>query len=128
MTYPLVRDLADEHIPVSVTCRVLGSSKQAFYAWMKQPYSDRDWNDAHLLNRIIDIHHDDPAFGYRFIADELARHGIVVSENRVAHCADPNGFGRCWRTRTDTTVSLDYPSMMTSYNAASRRPVPTSCG
>jgi hypothetical protein len=49
---------------VAVTCRVLGFSKQAF---------DRDWPDAHLINAAIDIHPDDPEFGYRFIADELPR-------------------------------------------------------
>jgi hypothetical protein len=30
MMYPLVLDLAAEQIPVAVTCRVLGFSKQAF--------------------------------------------------------------------------------------------------
>ena len=30
-------------------------------------FSDRDWNDAVLTNAASDIHHDDPAFGYRFI-------------------------------------------------------------
>ncbi len=33
MMYPLVLDLADDAIPVAVTCRVLGFSKQAFYQW-----------------------------------------------------------------------------------------------
>ena len=33
MTYPLVRDLAADGIPVTVACRVLGFSRQAFYAW-----------------------------------------------------------------------------------------------
>ena len=33
MTYPLVRDLAVEGIPVTVTCGVLGFSTQAFYKW-----------------------------------------------------------------------------------------------
>lgn len=32
MMYPLVRDLAAADVPVSVTCRVLGFSKQAFGA------------------------------------------------------------------------------------------------
>ncbi len=31
----------------------------------------------------LDIHADDPGYGYRFIADELAQAGIVASENRV---------------------------------------------
>ncbi len=36
----------------------------------------------------MDIHADDPAFGYRFIADELPGRGIIAGENRVARlCA-----------------------------------------
>jgi putative transposase len=84
MIYPLVRELAAEKIPVAVTCRVLGFSKQAYYAWCKQPVSQRDWDDAHLINAAYDIHRDDPAFGYRFIADELRERGLQVGENRVA--------------------------------------------
>jgi hypothetical protein len=67
MKYPLVLDLAADKIPVAVTCRVLGFSKQAFYAWRKNPVSQRDWDEAHLINAALDIHRDDPAFGYRFI-------------------------------------------------------------
>jgi putative transposase len=67
-----------------VTCRVLGFTKQAYYAWRKQPVSQRDWDDAHLINAAYDIHADDPAFGYRFIADELREQGIATGENRVA--------------------------------------------
>ena len=84
MMYPLVRELAADKIPVAVTCRVLGFSKQAFYQWQTNPVSQRDWDDAHLINAAIDIHHDDPAFGYRFIADELREQGITAGENRVA--------------------------------------------
>jgi len=83
MKYPLVQDLAVEGIPVTVTCRVLGFTPQAFYKWQAQPVSDRDWNDALLINQALDIHHDDPAFGYRFIADQLPARGIAASENRV---------------------------------------------
>lgn len=84
MMYPLVLDLAADGTPVAVTCRVLGFSKQAFYRWRANPCSDRDWDDAHLVNAALDIHNDDPAFGYRFIADELPAHGITAGENRVA--------------------------------------------
>ena len=88
MMYPLVLDLAAHpqparRVPVAVTCRVLGFSKQAFYAWRANPVTDRDWDDAHLLNAAIDIHHDDPEFGYRFIADELANRGVLAGRNRV---------------------------------------------
>ncbi len=33
MIYPLDTDLADEGIPVALTCRMLGFSKQAYYQW-----------------------------------------------------------------------------------------------
>ena len=86
--YPLVEDLAADGIPVAVTCRVLGFSKQAFYAWRRSRVSQRDWDDAHLINAALDIHHDDPGFGYRFIADELPERGITAGVNRVARlCA-----------------------------------------
>jgi len=81
--YPLVQELAADGIPVTVTCRVLGFSKQAFYKWQANPVTDRDWNDAHLINVAIDIHHEDPAFGYRFIADQLHQRGIWACESRV---------------------------------------------
>jgi putative transposase len=83
MKYPLVLDLQREGVPVALTCRVLGFSKQAFYEWKANPITDREWSDAHLINAALDIHADDPAFGYRFIADELNDQGISAGENRV---------------------------------------------
>jgi transposase InsO family protein len=62
---------------------VLGISRQAYYQWCAAPVSQRDWDDAHLINAALEIHADDPADGYRFIADELARRGYAASENRV---------------------------------------------
>ena len=72
MSYPLVLNLAAGKIPVVVTCRVLGFSKQRFYAWEKDPVSQRDWDDAHLIDAATGIHRADPAFGYLFIADKLS--------------------------------------------------------
>jgi len=66
-----------------VTCRVLKFAKQPYYRWLQGPVTQRDWDDAQLINAAIDIHIDDPAFGYRFIADELAEDGFTVSERRV---------------------------------------------
>lgn len=97
MMFPLVRDLAAEGVPVVVTCEVLGFSRQAFYKWAADPVCDRDWDDAHLLNAIVDVHRDDPEFGYRFIADELERAGHVASENRVWRLCRQQ---RVWSTTT----------------------------
>ena len=85
--FPLVRELAAEdarvRVPIAVTCRVLGFSKQSFYQWRANPVTDRQWSDAHLINAAYDVHGDDPAFGYRFICDELNAAGITAGENRV---------------------------------------------
>ncbi len=87
MSFPLVRDLAAPdaplRVPVVVTCRVLGFSKQAYYQWLAKPCSDRDHDEAYLINAAVDIHADDPMFGYRFIADELQAAGHRVGERRV---------------------------------------------
>jgi len=63
MSYPLVRDLAAEGIPVRLTCGVLGHSPQAYYAWLAAPVSRRDLEDAYLTNALIDAHDEDPEFG-----------------------------------------------------------------
>lgn len=94
MMFPLVSGLAADRIPVAVTCRVLGFSKQAYYAWRARPVTDRDWADAHLINAAIDVHRDDPEFGYRFIADELPARGVRAGRNRVNRlCAQQRIFG-----------------------------------
>ncbi len=93
MMYPLVRELAADGIPVTVTCRVLHFSPQAYYKWRAHPVSTRDWADAHLIDAALVIHADDPVFGYRFITDELAAcHGITASENRVQRLCSSHGI------------------------------------
>jgi putative transposase len=97
MTYPLVQELAAEGFPVRLTCGVLGFSTQAFYKWQREPISERDWDDAHLVNAIRDVHDDDPEFGYRFVADELESAGHVASERRVWRLCSEH---RIWSTTT----------------------------
>lgn len=71
-------------VPVAVACRVLGLSPQGYYKWFKDPVSQRDWDDAHLIDVLYELHADDVTLGYRFLADELEdEHDIVVGENRV---------------------------------------------
>lgn len=66
-----------------LACGVLGFSTQAYYSWLKQPVGDRELEDAYLIYALVHAHGDDPAFGYRFLADELERAGIDVGERRV---------------------------------------------
>ena len=66
-----------------LTCGWLGFSAQGYYKWRANPVTDRDWDDAHVVNALMDAHADDPEFGYRFLVDELARDGEVVGERRA---------------------------------------------
>ena len=66
MSYPLVRDLAAEGIPVRLTCGVLDHSRQAHYAWLAEPVSQRDLEDAYPTNALIDAHGDDPELATAF--------------------------------------------------------------
>jgi putative transposase len=83
MMFPLVTECARDGIGVTVSCRVLGFSRQAYYRWLADPVCKRDWDDAHLTNRLVDAHADDPEFGYRLLSDEVNAAGRVASENRV---------------------------------------------
>jgi len=95
--FPLVEDLAAEGVPVKLTCGLLGFSTQAFYKWKKRPRSDRDWADAHAINVILDVHADDPEFGYRLISDEFEQAGARTCERRVWRLCRQQ---RVWSTTT----------------------------
>jgi len=81
--YPLVRELAADGIPVTVSCRVLGLARQPFYRWLESPFTDGQLDEAYLTNAIFDAHRDDPEFGYRFLADEVRREFPEVSDRTV---------------------------------------------
>ncbi len=128
MRYTLVQDLAADKIPVAVTCRVLGFSKQAFDKWRAAPVSQRDWDDAHLINAAIDILHDDPGFAYRFIADELANQSLRASRNRVNRLCPSQ---RLWSVQSHTRGQDRNPARRsaTTWSSATSPPKhPTTCG
>jgi len=80
MRYPLVRELADDGIPVTVTRRVLKIAHQPYYRWLQAPVTAADLTAAHRANALFDAHRDDPALSYRFLADEAAIAGQVRSQ------------------------------------------------
>lgn len=83
---PLVLALAAGKIPVALTCGVLSCSTRATTSESQpgQPtrLGRRDWDDAHRINPALDIHHDDPEFGCRFLADERPERGLLAGRNR----------------------------------------------
>ena len=108
MMYPLVRELADDGIPVTVTCRVLNIARQPYYRWFKQPVNDRDLDRAWLAKAIFDAHRDDPEFAYRFLADEARAAGHKTCDRTVWRHCTANGwwsvFGKPKRTNKQGKV------------------------
>ena len=78
--YPLVRELAADGIPVTVTCRVLKIARQPYYRWLADPVTDAELTAAYRANALFDAHRDDPEFGYRFLVDEARDAGEPMAE------------------------------------------------
>ena len=53
MIYPLVRELAADGIPVTVTCRVLNLARQPYYRWLANPVTDAEWVRGPLGRRLV---------------------------------------------------------------------------
>ncbi len=128
MRYPLVLELADDGIPVAVTCPGARLLKQTFYKWRVNPVSDRDWADAHLVNAAYDIHADDPTFGYRFIADELPAQGILAGENRVARLCSQQRIWSLHARKRGRAANRARRCTTTSSTVSSPRPARTRSG
>jgi transposase InsO family protein len=90
--YPLVRELADDGIPVTVSCRVLDLGRSAYYRWLEEPITDGQLDEAYLANAIHDAHLDDPEFGYRFLADEVRLGDHEVSDRVVWRICRDNAW------------------------------------
>ncbi|KQT74527.1 integrase [Microbacterium sp. Leaf436] len=92
MTYPLVAELADAGIPVTVSCRVLKLARQPYYRWRNNPVRDADVLRAYRTNALHDAHHDDPTFGYRYLADEARRAGWRMSRRTAWKLCSQSGI------------------------------------
>ncbi|ALV45249.1 hypothetical protein MB46_06785 [Arthrobacter alpinus] len=63
------------------------------------PVTEWNWDDAHVINAALDVRADDPAFWYKFIADELTErhHNLepgapvrrVIRPRSAVHATDP---------------------------------------
>ncbi len=92
MMYPLVKELAADQIPVTVTCRVLKLARQPYYRWLARPVTARELDEALLANALFDAHHDDPEFGYRLLADEAREAGLSGCDRTVWRICADNGW------------------------------------
>jgi putative transposase len=92
MMYPLVRELAADGIPVTVTCRVLDLARQPYYRWLTSPVTDSELAEAYLANALFDAHRDDPEFGYRYLADEARDAGHSACDRTMWRVCSSNGW------------------------------------
>ena len=90
--YPLVRELAGDGIPVTVTCRVLKIARQPYYRWLADPVTDAELAAAYRANALFDAHKDDPEFGYRYLADEARDAGQDMCERTAWRLCSQNGW------------------------------------
>lgn len=69
-----------------MTCRVLEVSRSGFYEWVGRGPSQRDWDDAHLCDTIVDIHTGSRcSYGSPRVHAELTLGlGVRVGRKRVA--------------------------------------------
>lgn len=97
--YPVIRELATDGIPVSVSCRILEVARQPYYRWLKQPVGPVETRRRHLTAAIEEAHCDDPEFGYRFLADEVRAAGLEVCDRTVWRICSENGWWASFSTR-----------------------------
>ncbi len=90
--YPVVRELAGDGVPVSVTCRVLGLARQPYYRWLVRPVADRELVSAYRANALHDAHLEDPEFGYRFLVEEAREAGEVMAERTAWRICSEHGW------------------------------------
>ncbi len=86
MIHPLVHELAADGIDVAVTCRVLEISRSAYYDWLSRGPSQRDVDDAYLVEEIRAIFDASrQSYGAPRVHDELRLgHKRRVGRKRVA--------------------------------------------
>ena len=81
--FPLGRELADDGMPVTVTCGTLGLCRPQYYRWLEVPVSAAELDEVGLANAVFDAHRGDPELGYRFLADEVRAGGHEVWDRVV---------------------------------------------
>jgi len=90
--YPLVRELAEDGIPVTVTCRVLKIARQPYYRWLVRAVTDAELEEAYRANALFAAHRDDPEFGYRFLLDEARDAGVTMADRTAWRICSANGW------------------------------------
>jgi putative transposase len=117
MMFPFVEQLAGDGFPVTVSCALVGVSTSGFYEWRNRPPSQRDRDDAGLLEHIEASHRlSRGTYGARRVhADLRLGLGIRCGRKRVERLMRTHGLvgvhrrrlRGCTRRDPDATPSDD---------------------
>src|SRR5699024_12414997 len=118
---PILSELAADCIPVAVSLRVLKLFRQPYYRWRNQQVTESELLEAYRANALLDVHLDDPEFGYRFLVGEAAETGEEMCERTAWRICRDNQWwsvygkseerrvgkecGRRWRVRIVNTTA-----------------------
>lgn len=84
--YVAIKELMDENkgYPLSGLCRIADISRAAYYKWLNHIDSDNDKLNAHLAQRVSEIHGEHPDMGYRRIRDTIEHDDkMSVNDKRI---------------------------------------------
>jgi transposase InsO family protein len=91
--------------PVGVLCRLLGVSRQGYYAHAKRPVSDRARAELQLHERLRALHRESRGtYGSPRMRAALQAEGVRVSKRRVERALRGLGLGARPRRRTRATT------------------------
>lgn len=79
-------------LSISNACQTLRISRDAFYHWQSGRSLGLDRAEADLRDEIEDIIAKFPGYGYRRVAKELARQGVVTNHKRVLRVMRENNL------------------------------------
>lgn len=87
-------------------CKVLEVSRSGYYAWKNRPESNRSQVNKILLKNIRESHERSRGtYGSIRIREDLKRHGIVCSKNRVARLMKAHGIQSVIRKKYKATTN-----------------------
>lgn len=110
MKYRFIDQQKDMH-SITLLCRVLGASPQAYYGWRKREPSPRSCSNEALVGRIRSVHQlSRRTYGSPRVHQELRAQGIQCSRKRVARLMRAHGVRartvRRYRATTDSAHGL----------------------
>jgi putative transposase len=121
MTFAFIDERCSD-LPVATCCRVMKVSTSAFYAWRNGTVSDRDWADAVLTDKIVDIWRmSRRSYGSPRVHDELVLgEGVRCSRKRVERLMRQAGIVGIHRRRRRGCTVRD-PDATPSEDLVNRR-------